>query len=179
MLLTLITKSTNTSHSPKIHIPFSKMCFQDLQDLNPNLFKFCLLSVLTKYSTLYCLGKENILLFPKYAIFFLPYSWLSLFWSILFVNSACTQPLNHVWLCDPMEWSKTGFLVFHYLLEFAQIHVYWVDIIFCHLILCLPLLLLPSIFPTIRVSSSHQLAKASKLRLQHQSFQWILRVDFL
>ena len=108
MLLTLITKSTNTSHSPKIHIPFSKMCFQDLQDLNPNLFKFCLLSVLTKYSTLYCLGKENILLFPKYAIFFLPYSWLCLFWSILFVNSACTQPLNHVWLCDPMAYSLPG-----------------------------------------------------------------------
>ena len=53
-----------------------------------------------------------------------------------------------------------------------------------HLILCCPLLLLPSIFPSIRVffhwvGSSHQLAKILVLQLQHQSFQWIFRVDFL
>ena len=29
------------------------------------------------------------------------------------------------------------------------------------------------------VSSSHQVAKVLKLQLQHQSFQWIFRVDFL
>ena len=44
-----------------------------------------------------------------------------------------------------------------------------------HLILCCPLLLLPSIFPSIRVfsnvSSSHQVAKVSEFWLQHQSFQ--------
>ena len=54
-----------------------------------------------------------------------------------------------------------------------------------YLILCRPLLLLPSIFPSIRVfsnesaSSSHQVAKVLELQLQHQSFQWIFRVDFL
>ena len=52
-----------------------------------------------------------------------------------------------------------------------------------HLILCLPLLLLPSIFPSISlfqlVSSLQQVAKLSELRLQYQSFQWIFRVDFL
>ena len=53
---------------------------------------------------------------------------------------------------------------------------------FNHLILCHPLLLLPSIFPSIKVffkwvSSSHQVAKV--LELQHQSFQWIFRTDFL
>ena len=46
-----------------------------------------------------------------------------------------------------------------------------------HLILCHPHLLLPSIFPSIRVffqwvSSSHQVAKVSEFQLQHQSFQW-------
>ena len=50
-----------------------------------------------------------------------------------------------------------------------------------HLILCHPLLLLPSIFPHQAlfkwVSSSHQVAKI--LELQHQSFQWIFRIDFL
>ena len=36
-------------------------------------------------------------------------------------------------------------------------------------ILCHPLLLLPSVFPSIRVSSSHQVAKVLKFQLQHQS----------
>ena len=44
-----------------------------------------------------------------------------------------------------------------------------------HLVLCWPLLLQPSIFPSIRVfkwvSSSHQVAKVLELHLQHQSFQ--------
>ena len=45
-----------------------------------------------------------------------------------------------------------------------------------HLILCRPLLLLPSIFPSITVFSSesagsfHQVAKVLELQLQHQSF---------
>ena len=30
-----------------------------------------------------------------------------------------------------------------------------------------------------RVNSSHQVAKVLELQLQHQSFQWIFRVDFL
>ena len=47
-----------------------------------------------------------------------------------------------------------------------------------HLILCHLLLLLPSMFPSIRVFF-HQVAKVSELQLQHQSFQWIFRVDFL
>ena len=42
-----------------------------------------------------------------------------------------------------------------------------------HLILCYPLLFLPSIFPSIRVFSnvsfSHQVAKVLELQLQHQS----------
>ena len=54
-----------------------------------------------------------------------------------------------------------------------------------HLVLCRPLLLLPSIFPGIRVFSnesvlcSHQVAEVLQLQLQHQSFQWIFRTDFL
>ena len=53
-----------------------------------------------------------------------------------------------------------------------------------HLILCHPLLLLPSIFPSIRVffrrvSSLHQVAKVLEFQLQHQSFQRIFRTYFL
>ena len=51
------------------------------------------------------------------------------------------------------------------------------------LILCNPLLLLPSIFPSIRVfkwvSSLHQVSKVLEFQLEHQSFQWIFRTDFL
>ena len=52
-----------------------------------------------------------------------------------------------------------------------------------HLILCYPLLLLPSIFASIRVLSNelallNQVAKVLELRLQHQSFQWIFRIFF-
>ena len=62
--------------------------------------------------------------------------------------------------CDSMKYSMPGFPVLHYLLEFAQIHVQ-LDVhdiksvmpSIC-LILCRPLLLLPSIFPSIRVFSN-------------------------
>ena len=54
----------------------------------------------------------------------------------------------------PMDCSRPGFPVLHYLPEFAQTHVHWVDdaIQPCHPLS--PLLLLPSIFPSIRVFSS-------------------------
>ena len=47
-----------------------------------------------------------------------------------------------------------------------------------HLILCCPLLLLSSIFPSIKVfsnwvSSLHQVVKVLEFQLQHQSFQWL------
>ena len=53
-----------------------------------------------------------------------------------------------------------------------------------HLILCHPLLLQPSIFPSFRVfsnkfDSSHQVAKVLEFQLQHQSFQWTTKTDFL
>ena len=57
-------------------------------------------------------------------------------------------------LCDPMDCSTPGFPVHHQLSEFTQIHVHWVVVPCNHLILCYPLLLPPSIFPSIRVFSS-------------------------
>ena len=52
-------------------------------------------------------------------------------------------------LCDPMGCHTPGLLVHHRLLESTQTHVHQVG----DLILCCPLLLLPSIFPGIRVFS--------------------------
>ena len=57
-------------------------------------------------------------------------------------------------LCDPMDCSMPGCRVHHQLLELAQTHVHQLKMPFNHLILCRPLLFLPSIFPSIRVFSS-------------------------
>ena len=55
-------------------------------------------------------------------------------------------------LCDPMDYSTPGFPVHHQLPEFAMS----IELVMPsnHLILCHPCLLLPSIFPSIRVFSS-------------------------
>ena len=64
------------------------------------------------------------------------------------------QLLSHVQLCDPTDCITSDFPVIHHLLEFAQTRVHWVDdaIQLSHSLS--PLLLLPSIFPSIRVFSS-------------------------
>ena len=56
--------------------------------------------------------------------------------------------------CDPMDCSTPGFPVHHLLLETAQTHVDRSVMTSKHLILCRPLLLLPSNFPSIRVFSN-------------------------
>ena len=53
-----------------------------------------------------------------------------------------------------MDCSTPGFPVHHQLLEFTKTHVHWSVMVSNHLILCHPLLLLPSIFPGIRVFSN-------------------------
>ena len=87
-------------------------------------------------------------------------------------------------LCDPMDSSKPGFPVLHCLSEFAQDHVHSVSDASqpSH-----PLS--PPSPPALnlsqhqglfqRVDSSHQVAKVLELQVQHHSFQWIFRVDFL
>ena len=87
-------------------------------------------------------------------------------------------------LCDPMDCSTPGFPVLHYLLECAQTHVRWVGDAFqlSHplLLLSLPALNLSQHQGLFQwVSSSHQVAKVLELQPQHQSFQWIFRLDFL
>ena len=53
-----------------------------------------------------------------------------------------------------MDCSTPGFPVLPYLLEFAQTHAHWIVMPPNHFILCCPLLLLPSVFPSIRVFSN-------------------------
>ena len=57
-------------------------------------------------------------------------------------------------LCDLMDCSMQGFPVHHQFLECAQLMSIELVMPSNHLILCHPLLLLPSIFPSIRVFSN-------------------------
>ena len=57
-------------------------------------------------------------------------------------------------LCDPVNRSSPGLPVHHQPPEFTQTYVHWSVMPSNHLILCHPLLLLPSIIPSIRVFSS-------------------------
>ena len=57
-------------------------------------------------------------------------------------------------LCKHMGYSTPGFPVFHHLLDFAQTHVHWVSDAIQPSHPLLPLLLLPSILPWIRVFSN-------------------------
>ena len=85
-------------------------------------------------------------------------------------------------LCNPMDCSTPGFLVLHNHLELAQTWVHWVSgaiqsssPLFPPSPPALSLSQHQGLFQW--VSSSHQVAK--ELNLQHQSFQWIFRTDFL
>ena len=106
-------------------------------------------------------------------------------WGFAYYRSCCCSVAKWcLTLCDPMDCSTPDFALFHYLLEFAQIHVHWVcDAIQSSHPLSSPS---PPAFNLFqhqgllqRVSSSHQVAKVLELQLQHQSFQWVFRIDFL
>ena len=98
-------------------------------------------------------------------------------------GACCSVTILCLTICDPLNCSMPGFPVLHYLPELAQTHVHWVT----DAIQPSHHLLLPSLFLSLSqhqglfqwVSSSHQVAKILELQLQHHSFQWIFRVDFL
>ena len=114
--------------------------------------------------------------------------WVILFtlmrWSsypfIQFISVAQLWPT----LCNLMDCSTPGFPVHHQLPEPTQIHVHWIrDATQPSGPLSSPS---PPTFNLSQnqdlfkwVSSSHQVAKVLELQLQHQSFQWIFRIDFL
>ena len=87
-------------------------------------------------------------------------------------------------LCNLMDYSMPGFPVHHQLPKPTQIHVHWIGDAFQ------PSRPLSSPSPPTFnlsqnqdlfkwVSSSHQVAKVLELQLQHQTFQWMFRIDFL
>ena len=99
-------------------------------------------------------------------------------------SSSGSVAQSHLILCDPMDCSTTGFPVLHHFSEFTQTHVRWIgDAI-------QPSHPLPSPSPPAFnlpqhqglfqwVRSLHQVTKVLEFQLQHQSFQWIFKTDFL
>ena len=73
-------------------------------------------------------------------------------------------------LCDPMNCSMPGLPVHHQLPEFTQTHVHRVVMPSSHIILCRPLLLPPSIFPSIRVFSNESVLRIRWLKYWSFSF---------
>ena len=87
-------------------------------------------------------------------------------------------------LCNPMNRSTPGLPVHRQVPEFTQTHVRWVSdtVQPSHPLSCPS----PPAFNLSQhqglfqwVSSLHQVAKVLEFQLQHQSFQWIFRSDFL
>ena len=102
-------------------------------------------------------------------------------WILLSFSSVIQLCLT---LCNPMDCSTLGLPVHHQLSDFTQTHVHWVsDAIQPSHPLSSPS---PPAFNISQhqglfkwVSSSYQVAKVLEFQLQHQSFQWIFRTDFL
>ena len=74
-----------------------------------------------------------------------------------------------------MDCSMPGFLVHHQLPELTQTHVHQVSDAIQHLILCHPLLLLPSIFPSIRTIWA--LPGIATLRMPVATQFWLSRMS--
>ena len=107
------------------------------------------------------------------------------FWWVLikYYHTISSVAQSYLTLCDPWTAARQASLSItnsQSLLKLMSIESVMSS---NHLILCRPLLLLPSIFPSVSlfqwVSSSHHVAKVLEFWLQHQCFQWIFRTDFV
>ena len=100
------------------------------------------------------------------------------------ISCRCSVTQSCLTLCDPMDCSTPGFPVHHQLPDLAQTHVHQVgDAIQPSHPLSSPSLPALNLYQHQGlfqwVTSSHQVAKILEFQLQHQSFQWIFRTDFL
>ena len=103
-----------------------------------------------------------------------------------FFTTSTTLVLSHLsclMLCNPMDCSTPGLPVPHHFLEFAQVHLHCIGdaIQLAH-----PRM--PSSHSTLNLSQHqglfhwvnclYQMTKILEFQFQHQSFQWVFRVDF-
>ena len=89
---------------------------------------------------------------PSCVYFSSPKLWLLLVNRVSLMLCCCSSVAQSCpTLCDPMDYSMPGFPVPHHLLEFAQVHVHWVDDAIQPSHPPSPSSPLPSIFHSIRV----------------------------
>ena len=133
------------------------------------LFSYCYIRIIL--AVVYITYITNILQISVLSLFIMSFS------SVHFAQSCLT-------VCDPTNFSTPGFLVHHKLPELAQTHIHQVsDAIQPSHPLSSPS---PPTFNLSQhqglfqwVSSLHQVTKLLEFQLQHQSFQWILMINFL
>ena len=86
---------------------------------------------------------------------FSPFICISATWGQIllldYCRCCCSVTQSCPTFCDPTDCSKPGFPVLYYLPQFAQTHVHWVSNAIQPSHPLSPFLLLPSIFPSIRV----------------------------
>ena len=99
----------------------------------------------------------NVLFFIMYVYMYMTY-WVGQKLIQIFQFSSVTQ--SGLTLCHPMDCSTPGLPVHRQLPEFTQTHIHWVgDAIQPSHPLSTPLLLLPSILPSIRVFSNESVLR--------------------
>ena len=91
--------------------------------------------------------------------------------------SSVTQ--SSLTLCDPTDCSTPSFPVHHQLPELTQTHVHWVGDAIQPSLLCHPLLLPPSIFPSIGVFSNESVLHIRWPKYWHFSFSIRLSNEYL
>ena len=123
--------------------------------------------------------------FVSYFILHIWVSFSSVFLYLTYLTYYSSVHMLSLTFCNPMDYSTpAGFPVYHQLPKLVQIHVHQVsDAIQPSHPLSSPS---PPTFNLSQhqglfwwVSSSHQVAKVLEFHLQHQSFQWIFKADFL
>jgi len=175
----------------------------------PSFFLPFFLPSLLKKSLLVCLNVSSSFFYPCWNIYFMVAGFrvFVLFFSLkngwrlyfgmcvfffcgsgVFVAPCCSCCCSVARLCltlwDLMGCNTPGSPVLQHLPEFAQTHVHWIgDIIHLPHPLSSPS---PPAFNLSQhqglfrwVSSLHQVARVLEFQLQHQSFQWVFRNDFL
>ena len=80
-------------------------------------------------------------------------------WLLSTCHHNSVQLLSCVWLCNPIDCSMPGFPVHHHSQSLLKIMSPELVMVSNHLILCHPLLLLPSVFPSIRVFSNESVLR--------------------
>ena len=191
-----------------VSLPLKCICLTKVASMPapyPARSSWCHQCNVSKWYSALCPGSRDVyrlwqmvgkLMWPWSRVFLIFFAWLY-FWSFLpdwnrkahihQINGCilrCCCSVLCLTLCNPMDCSTPGFPVLHYFPEFAQTHIHWVGdaIQPSHPLLSLS----PPAFGLSQhqglfqwVSSLQQVARVLELQTQHQSFQWIFRVDFL